>query len=56
MSLRAHVQGGGTPGRWGNPPVHKISILFDHVYMIGGVTWHMLPHLPGVPHLHVNRS
>ena len=23
--------------------------------MLGGVTWHMLPHLPGVPHLHVNR-
>ena len=23
--------------------------------MIGGVTHHMLPHLPGVPHLHVNR-
>ena len=24
--------------------------------MIGGVTCHMLPHLPGVPHLHVNRG
>ena len=24
--------------------------------MIGGVTRHMLPHLSGVPHLHVNRS
>ena len=23
--------------------------------MIGGVTRHMLPHLSGVPHLHVNR-
>ena len=23
--------------------------------MLGGVTCHMLPHLPGVPHLHVNR-
>ena len=23
--------------------------------MIGGVTRHMLPQLPGVPHLHVNR-
>ena len=21
--------------------------------MLGGVTWHMLPHLPGVPHPHV---
>ena len=23
--------------------------------MLGGVTRHMLPHLPGVPHLHVQR-
>ena len=23
--------------------------------MLGGVSNHMLPHLPGVPHLHVNR-
>ena len=23
--------------------------------MLGGATRHMLPHLPGVPHLHVNR-
>ena len=23
--------------------------------MLGGVTRHMLPHLPGIPHLHVNR-
>ena len=23
--------------------------------MLGGVTRHMLPHLPGVPHLQVNR-
>jgi len=22
--------------------------------MLGGVTRHMVPHLPGVPHLHVN--
>ena len=44
-----------TPGRWGNPPVHATSFYFDHVYMIGGVTRRMLPHLYGVPHLHVNR-
>ena len=25
------------------------------VTRLGGVTRHMLPHLPGVPHLHVNR-
>ena len=24
--------------------------------MIGGVTHHMLPHLPGILHLHVNRN
>ena len=24
--------------------------------MIGGVTCHVLPNLPGVPHLHVNRA
>ena len=28
---------------------------FDHVYMIGGVTRHKLPHLSGVPRLRVNR-
>ena len=31
------------------------DVRFDHVYMIVGVTRHMLPHLSGVPHLHVNR-
>ena len=46
----------GTPGRWGNPPVHVISSFwYDHVYMIGGVTRQMLPHLYGVFHVHVNR-
>ena len=30
--------------------------LFDQVYMIGGVTHRMLPHLSGVPRRHVNRS
>ena len=64
----------GTPGRWGNllrwgnPPCpYYLSLSFDDVYMIGGVTtWEiiwtgglphlsLLPHLPGVPHLHVNR-
>ena len=33
----------GTLGGWGNPPVHIMShFLFDQVYMIGGVTRHML--------------
>ena len=46
--------------RWGTPACLYIQCLilklkFDHVYMIGGVTRRMLPHLPGVPHLHVNR-
>ena len=55
----------GTPGRWrnplrwGNPPVHIIChfnlITFTSEYMIGGLTRQMLPHLPEVPHLHVNR-
>ena len=44
------------PLRWGNPPVHIIShfnlITF---FMIGGVTRQILPHLPVVSHLHVNR-
>ena len=30
-------------------------ILICHLYMIGGVIRHMLPHPSGVPHLHVNR-
>ena len=34
---------------------YNSSFYCDHVYMLGGVTRHMLPHLPGVPHLHVNR-
>ena len=33
----------------------NLLFKFDHVYMIGGVIRHILPHLPGVPHLHVNR-
>ena len=40
----------------GNRYVHIIShFKFDHVYMIGRVTRHMLSHLSGVPQLHVNR-
>lgn len=39
--------------------VTRLSIyslnLFDHVFMIVGVTRRMLPRLSGVPHLHVNR-
>ena len=46
----------GWGGGGGNPPVHiHLSFQFDHVYMTGGVTRHMLPYLPGVPRLHVNR-
>ena len=30
-------------------------LIFDYVYMKGGVTRHMLPHLSGVPHLDLNR-
>ena len=61
-SLRACLHGGRGP-QVGEVPrlggVTRLSIClsyeFDHIYMIGGVTRHMLPHLPGVPHLHVNR-
>ena len=43
--------------RWGTQPAfpNNLSFSFDHVYMIGGVTRHMLPHLSGVSHLPVNR-
>ena len=60
QSIKAclHVVGGPQVGEvtrlaGGNPPVH-ISLIFDHLYMIGGVTRRMLRHLSGVPHLHVN--
>ena len=60
--LRACLHGGGTPGRsgnpirWGSPHVHIMSHFnFDHVYMIGEVTRHMLRHVSRVPHLHENR-
>ena len=46
------------PLRWGNQPVHIISpfnLITFTLYMTGGVTRHMLPHLFGIPHLHVNR-
>ena len=29
----------------------NLSFSFDHVYMIGGVTRHKLPHLFGFPYL-----
>ena len=35
--------------------VTRLSIFFHLVYIIGRVTRHMLPHLSGVSHLHVNR-
>ena len=40
----------------GNPSVHNynLSLYFEHVYVIGGVTHRMLPYLSGVPHLHGN--
>ena len=34
---------------------YNLSFCFDHVYMMGGETHHMLPHLSGAPHLHVYR-
>ena len=54
--FRACLHGGRGPQvgevtryRWSNPLVHIIS------HMIGGVTRHVLSHLSGVLHLHVNR-
>ena len=40
--FRACLHGGGGPQD-------------GEVTRLGGVTRNMLPHLPGVPHLHVNR-
>ena len=48
VSFKACLQGNGGPQAVDE--VTRLSI------MLGGVTRHMLPHLPGVPHLHVNRS
>ena len=46
----------GDPRQVGQPAcTYNFSFQFDHVYMTGVVTRHILPHLPGVPHLHVNR-
>ena len=60
--FRACLHGGGGPQegevtRLGGvtPCPYNLSFWFDHVNMIGGVTRHMLPHLAGVPHVHVNR-
>ena len=47
--------------RGGGPQVGEVTrlgwvtrlFIFDHIYMIGGVTRRTLPRLPGVPHLHV---
>ena len=42
ITLSACLHGGGVP-------------QIVEVTRLGGVTRHMLPHLPGVPYLHVNR-
>ena len=54
--LRIKESISGNKVSWYLGPVsYNLSFKFDHVYMIGGVPRHMLPHLSGVPHLHVNR-
>ena len=49
--IRACLQGDG------GPQIGEVTRLggLTRLYMLGGVTHHLLPHLPGVPHLHVNR-
>ena len=50
IRLRACLHGGG------GPQVGEVTRLGGVTRdMIGGVTRHILPHVPGVPHLHVNR-
>ena len=44
--FRAFLHGGGGP-QVACP--YNLSFKFDYVYMIGGVTCHMLPHLSEVP-------
>ena len=61
MYIRASLHGGGGPQvgevtRLGG--VTGLSILISfyyYVYMIGGVTHRILPHLSGVSRLNVNR-
>ena len=55
--LRACLHGGGRPQLGEVTRLSILSlILIDHVYMISTMTQCMLPHLPGVPHLHVKRA
>ena len=35
---------------------HRANGLFYHVYMIGGVTCHLLPRLSGVPQVNAKKS
>ena len=52
MSLKARVHGGGTLGRWGNPPVHKISILIrSRLHDRWGDLPHYTPPIWGPPPL-----
>ena len=57
--LRACLHGGGGPqigevtrlGGVTRLSTVNVSFQFDHVYMIGEMTRHLLPHLSVVPHL-----
>ena len=53
MYLRACLHGGGRPQVGG---VTRLSISCLILIWSRGVTRHMLPHLSGVPHLHVNQA
>ena len=53
MYLRACLHGGGGTQVGG---VTRLSILSLILIWSRGVTRHVLPHLSGVPHLHVNQG
>ena len=60
--FRACLHGGGGPqvgevtclGGVTRLSIKSLILQFDHVHMTSGVSHRMLPHLAGIPHLHVN--
>ena len=63
LRLRACLHGGGVPQIGEVTRLGGVTHLSRHIishfnvitFTLGGVTRHMLPHLPGVPQLHENR-
>ena len=56
-SFRACLHGGGGPhvGEVTRLSIKSLFLIWSRLNNMGGVTRHMLPHICGVPHLHVNR-